>query len=61
MRSLPSELQTPLGEYSGNHVWARLLDWDPTSVLGDPEAAFPREGWAEEEMPDESEPERYRQ
>lgn len=48
-------------EYSRNHVWARLLDWDPTSVLGDPEAAFPREGWAEEEMPDESEPERYRQ
>jgi hypothetical protein len=46
-------------EYSGGEVWARLTDWAPTRKLGDPDAAFPRSGWANEPMPEEAEPERY--
>jgi hypothetical protein len=43
-------------EHDGHQVWARLCKWDPTSKLDDPEAAFPREGWAEEKLPDGPEP-----
>jgi hypothetical protein len=48
-------------EHSGGQVWARLLAWERSSELDDPELAFPREGWADEELPDEPEPVRYRQ
>jgi hypothetical protein len=47
-------------EYSGREVWARLLEWGPSEEIGDPYSEFPRKGWAEEQLPDEPEPERYR-
>jgi hypothetical protein len=43
-------------EHDGHQVWARLDTWDRTSELDDPEAAYPRNGWAEEELPEGPEP-----
>jgi hypothetical protein len=36
-------------ESDGAQVWAKLTNWGESADLGDPAAAFPREGWAEEE------------
>jgi hypothetical protein len=47
-------------QHSGSNVYARLGEWAPSSSLDDPNEAFPREGWADEAMPDEPDPERYR-
>jgi hypothetical protein len=43
-------------EHDGKQVWARLDKWGRTSELGPPKSAFPRDGWAEEELPDGPEP-----
>jgi hypothetical protein len=47
-------------EHDGHQVWARLFEWRPSSELGDPETEFPREGWADEDLPDLPESVRYR-
>jgi hypothetical protein len=39
-------------EHDGKLVWARLCKWNHSSKLDDPDTAFPRKGWAEEELPD---------
>jgi hypothetical protein len=43
-------------EHDGKQVWARLEKWDRTAKLGNPQDAFPRKGWADEETPDGPEP-----
>jgi hypothetical protein len=47
-------------EHDGHQVWAQLFEWGPTTELGNPATNLPREDWAEEEVPDLREPERYR-
>jgi hypothetical protein len=46
--------------HDGHQVWARLVEWGPTADVGDPETAFPRDGWTGEKLPDTPEPVLYR-
>jgi len=46
-------------EHSGGQVFAKLVEWGPTTA-DELELAFPRAGWADEELSDEPEPVRYR-